>query len=627
MRFVPVLGLLNLLALGGCLGAGEQRCDGRGGPPTDSGTAAWSSHAQQRAGAAIDCDAYEITGRIAAYGPTQAEINSLQDRTRVGAQGALDAIRSGAVESSRLPLSSAHQEMFAAAAAAERASGSKPLLAWATDPWVALDPLERPAPADQPGELSAVLMRGERRALALNVRNTSAAARTLQVRVLLSNLPGKAVQIYRVNWTGNDKSDWAAAELELLGDASALRETRLLPGITQQIWLQIRPDSSAEPGRYDGSVELTSDDGEAVELALNVTVFRLQFPQQPSMHFGGWDYADGTGYAVTPRNRAAVVRHLQGRFVDTPWAQRQVIQDPGALRNWISQWTRARRFRVFVNVGHDIAGVDVADAHFAQTVATWARAWAVEIRRLGKSPDQFDLLLLDEPGTAEQADVTAAWARAIRDAGAGFHIWVDPVWKDPLTTPQTVIDAADTIAINLTLAENAGAYWEWARRLAREGKTIELYATAGPARRMDPYGYYRLAAWRAFCAGATALSFWSFADTGGARSDNEFAAAKVNYSPLFIDDESVRPGKHMEAAVEGIEDAEYLQMLKTVAATHESPDVRRRAAELLDQVSDFVASSPPSSDSLWKMRLASSQAEQQRIAIGQFLDALPQSAD
>jgi hypothetical protein len=637
---LPILGLLNLLALCGCLGATEQRCDGRGGPPVaDPSAAAGTSDAQQRAAAAIDCDAYEITGRIAALAPTRDEISSLQDRTRVQAQRALDAVESGAVESSRLPLSAAHREMYAAAAAAERASGSQPVLAWATDPWIALDPLERPA-ANQRGELSTALMRGERRALAVNLRNTSAVPRTLQVRILLSNLPGDALQIYRVNWTGNDKSDWAAAELELLGDASATRETLLLPGITQQIWIQIRPDSSADASRHSGSVEFTAEGGVAVQVPLNVTIFRTQFPREPSMHFGGWDYADGShdpGYALTRSNSAAVVQHLQGDFVDTPWARRQVLHwddldpnagaqrlpDASALQQWMAQWTGARRFRVFVDVDEDIGGIDIADDRFAHAVASWARAWAAEIQRLGKSPEQFDLLLRDEPDTPEEAALTEAWSRAIRRSGAGFRIWVDPVWQDPLMTPQSLIDAADTIAINLALAEKAGnAYWDWARRLAGEGKTIELYANEGPARRMDPYGYYRLTAWRAFFAGATAVSFWSFSDTGGGRSDNEFAAAAVDYSPLFIGDENVRSGKHMEAAVEGIEDAEYLQMLRVVANTHALPDVRRRAAELLDQVSSFVASSKSSWDASWKSGLASTQAEQQRIAIAEFLDSL-----
>jgi hypothetical protein len=636
---LPVVGLLNLLALSGCLGANEQRCDGRGGPPVgDSSAAAGTTDAQQRAAAAVDCDAYEITGRIAALAPTRDKISSLQDRTRLDAQRALAAVRSRAVESSRLPLSSAHRDMYAAAAAAERASGSEPVLAWATDPWMALDPLERPA-ANQRGELAVALMRGERRALAVNVRNTSAVPRVLQVRIFLANLPGDALQIYRVNWTGNDKSDWAAAELEPLGDASASRETLLLPGITQQIWMQISPDNSADAGRYSGSVEVSADGGVAVQVPLTVTIFRTQFPREPSMHFGGWDYADGSnhpGYAVTRGNSGAVARQLQAHFVDTPWAGRQVLHwddldlnagaqrppDASALQHWMAQWTGARRFRVLVDVD-DLRGIDVADDRFAPAVATWARAWAAEIRRLGKSPEQFDLLLRDEPGTSEEAAITEAWSRAIRGSGAGFRIWVDPVWQDPLKTPQSLIDAADTIAINLALAEKAGdAYWDWARRLAGEGKTIELYANEGPARRMDPYGYYRLTAWRAFFAGATAVSFWSFSDTGGGRSDNEFAAAEVDYSPLFIGEEKVRSGKHMEAAVEGIEDAEYLQMLQVVAHTHALPDARHTAAELLDQVSSFVASSQSSWDASWKSGLASTQAEQQRIAIALFLDSL-----
>ena len=131
--------------------------------------------------------------------------------------------------------------------------------------------------------------------------------------------------------------------------------------------------------------------------------------------------------------------------------------------------------------------------------------------------------------------------------------------------------------------------------------------------------------------GATAVSFWSFTDTRGTPSDNEFAATDFNYSPLFISDEFVRPGKHMEAAAEGIQDTQYFEMLRQVATAHPIETVRRQAQQLLDELTTFVYRSPPSSDAEWRSQSSKADwrsqrkakgADEYRVQIGEFLDSL-----
>jgi len=51
-------------------------------------------------------------------------------------------------------------------------------------------------------------------------------------------------------------------------------------------------------------------------------------------------------------------------------------------------------------------------------------------------------------------------------------------------------------------------------------------------------------------------------DSSGASSWNEYLARRGAFTPMFLDDTSVTHGKHMEAIREGIEDYEYLRMLR-----------------------------------------------------------------
>jgi hypothetical protein len=642
-RATCILAPLSLALLAGC----EQLPEGCAGLAESSASANYSSKAQQRAALAIDCDAQLIINHVSSVAVAEADRISLHDRTRELANAAREAVRVGSVESSRLPLSSAHQQMYAVAAEAEDATGSPAFSAWGTDPWEPLRPLERPADGGA-GTLSTALMPGERRSLALNVRSTLVNESKFWIQVNLTGLRPDAIQIYQVNWTGNDRSEWTAAELESLGDASSMREASILPGVTRQIWIQVHPDITTGAGLLLGNVSLSTPGGETTQVPIDIKVFKTPFPR-PSMHFGGWDYSFVNHYAVRETNRAQLVEYLQSRYVDTPWAQRtdKVMHwenldangnstaplDSSALEAWLSQWPSARRFRVHLHVDDHIAGIPATDARFTHAVATWAQAWATEIRRFNRAPEQFDLLLVDEPQTDEQFRITELWATAIRQSGAGFRIWTDLIAKDPAQIPESMFDVVDTVAVYLGLAElrTAGEHQSWARTFSQRGKTLELYTFDGPARRLDPYTYYRLTPWRAFFLSATAASFWSFTDNGGTPSDNEFAADDIDYSPLFVSDERVRPGKHMEAAAEGVQDAQYLEMLKQVATTHAVESVRRQAQRLLDEAAVFVYRSPKSSNAEWRSKPANAQwrsqreangADEHRVQIGDFLDSL-----
>ena len=76
----------------------------------------------------------------------------------------------------------------------------------------------------------------------------------------------------------------------------------------------------------------------------------------------------------------------------------------------------------------------------------------------------------------------------------------------------------------------------------------------------DPY-MGRLMPWTCWRHGAEAIHMWSFGDTGGASSWNEYLTTRLPYTPIFIDEVSVTAGKHLVAMREGIQDYEYFAML------------------------------------------------------------------
>jgi len=122
LHAVGVLGALILSLLAGC---SDLPCGGRGGPPVaDMSDEPWASVAQRRAASAIDFDARGVISRLSTLAVSGTQVKTLHDRTRVLATLALDVLRASPVESSRLPLSFAHQQMYEIAAEAERAAAS-----------------------------------------------------------------------------------------------------------------------------------------------------------------------------------------------------------------------------------------------------------------------------------------------------------------------------------------------------------------------------------------------------------------------------------------------------------------------------------------------------------------------
>ena len=228
--------------------------------------------------------------RQLAIAPTEAD--ALQKRTSDLAQLAIDALDSAAFVSARLPLTTDHQLMYEVAAEAERAAGSAALLAWATNPWAPLDPLERPAEGSEQRVCRQPSCAANAALSPLNVRSTAAAPREINLEVSVADLPEQRMQVHKVNWTGNDRSDWLAAELEPVELRNGAGTLRLLPGITQQIWIQVDGDAGTAPGRYSGSVRLGSANTASVEIPIELQVFARALPQQLTTHFGGWDYAD-----------------------------------------------------------------------------------------------------------------------------------------------------------------------------------------------------------------------------------------------------------------------------------------------------------------------------------------------
>ena len=540
------------------------------------------------------------------------------------------------------PLNDVHARTFSLHGAVRAARGLPPLVAWKANCW---DPLGLTELADPPPAPSVALvaMRGETRAGAVNLTNCIERPITVQVR--LTGLPPSAnpgyISVHEVAWTHTREGKPVAAALPEAPLSDGGYTVSVPAGMTRQVWLSVTPRDVAG-GTYRGAVVVSWAGGQPLTVPLSLRVLDLDFPDEPSLSVGGWDYTDVSRmYGVTPENREALIAHLQERYVDSPWATSGVLAvgtfdgegtytqepDTGRFDAWVDLWQGARRYCVFAAVRDSIAGTKIGEPLFDKKVAAWIRFWVKHARTREIQPGQLYLLLVDEPHDNNQDQTIVAWARAIKAVEPDVVIWEDPTYSDPTEATAELMAASDMLCPNRPMILREGeAFEQFYRDQHRAGKRLDLYSCSGPSRMLDPYSYHRLQAWDCFDMGAEGTFFWAFGDTGGGSSWNEYLTQRRSFTPLFLGPASVTAGKHMEAIRESVQDFEYLTMLRKRVGELEgggqaSPYLVQ-AKQLLTDAVKRVMSAEGATELDWLEEKDRSVADTVRIEIGTMLERL-----
>ena len=384
-----------------------------------------------------------------------------------------------------------------------------------------------------------------------------------------------------------------------------------------------------------------------MSIPLELRVLSGSFPARPTLHLGGWDYTDGDQiYGLTPNNRDALIRQLRLLNVDSPWATSAVIPsgrydaagrlvDPpptAPFDRWTADWPDASGYYIFVNAADSFGGAGISEnPRFRTAVGQWITFWTRHAGTRGITSSRLALLLVDEPHTPAQHNRIVEWARAIKAAEPGIRIWEDPNDADPAQANPASMDAADILALKRSLiARHGAAFVDFYRRRAAKGQELGVYGTDGPVRLLDPYSYYRLQAWVCADLGAKSSSFWSFSDDGGGHSWNEYATGRNVYSPWFLSRDRVTTSKHSEAIREGVEDFEYLTLLRDRVAALQRSDPHRpglaHAVDVLSTATKTVLQSPGADDERWTAGKDRSVAERVRLSIADAIESLREAA-
>lgn len=541
-----------------------------------------------------------------------------------------------------IPYGPEHAALFALRAEVWKARGGAPWVAWVPNTW---DPaeLEASPPAESAGTIAVDAMQGEYRASAVNLAARIAQPRTVRVR--FEGIPGSPAPPYLsvadVPWTDTGSGVPVLAALPEARREGDAWLCDLDAGLTGQLWLTFHPTDLA-PGVYTGSLLAESDGLPALRVPVRFRVWPFDFPKQTTLWLGGWSYVNAGAYGMTPENADAFVAHLRSHFVNAPWATSQVLMtcrfdpadaskvelDPAAFDAWIDRFPDARAYLVFLSAGDSLDGSAVGTPEFRRKVAAWISAWVGHLGKRGIAPNRLGLLIADEPHEGSNQEATiVGWAKAIHAAEPQVLVWEDPTYSDPAAAPAELFEACSVLCPNRPMWLEGGAkFAEFYLSQQDRGRTLQLYSCSGPARLLDPYGYYRLQAWHCWQIGATGSFFWAFGDNSGASSWNEYLANQGPYTPLYLDSAGVTPGKQMEAIRESVEDYEYLVLLRDAIQRARAAGGReeavRQAQSVLDLAAGDVLSGPGATSLRWHEPQDRTLADRMRIRVLEALKAV-----
>ena len=511
--------------------------------------------------------------------------------TRLAALGqAIDTMPTVPMEGFRavLPMLPLEKDIFALQAEVWRAQGKPALRVWANQRWDPLEPSQEPPEGGAAPALKVDMMGNEYRAGVVNLTNAS--DRPLQLALRLTGLPGGTnpgyVKVYQVEHVGTRWFDSVAAALPEVKATASGYPIEVPVGMTRQVWFTFNP-RTLKGGTYNGSIEISG--GATVQkVPVKLAVWPIRFPDHTTLSLGGWDYTNNEkSYGITARNRDAVLAYLKAHYVNLPWgsgalpmgafdaAGNMAAPDTTNFDNWLKTWPNANLYAVFVPSQDNLGGVKMGTPLFNTMVGYWAHFWAQHARDKGLKPSQLALLIYDEPSKKSQYDIIVAWGKAIKAAEPELRLWEDP---QP-TEPNDVVEMLATVDIIAPYRSqylmNPGGWLQKLYENARQqGKDLSFYNADGPARTFDPYSFYLLQEWHVFVNGGSSSCFWAFSDNGGVDCWNEYPA-KGNgpYCPYYLSDDSITGAKYMEAIREGVEDYEYLTMLKRRVAELEKKGV------------------------------------------------------
>ncbi len=486
-----------------------------------------------------------------------------------------------ATTSSELPLANypLSAKILALNAFAQRAKGYAKPFAWKSNRWENVTLIGNAPEYKKKVSLAVTMMRGEVRSDAFSIANPTDQPQefAIDVSAFSRSLGIKVLQAVVTDTIESETLSSALRELEMVGGKA---KVTVPAGCNVQIWIMCHKPS-AKAGTYSAKVKVKGLKNP--NIVMNVEIVDIDFPKDPQLNVGGWEYA-GT---YNDMNRIANIEMLREIGVNSTWAKTDVMpMNPnfdaeGRLVNaaeldfsrfdaWTEDWPAAH-FYCIANFMSKTEFFDepIRNPRCANMLIDYFKALEDHMSDLKLKPEQLVFLFMDEPNTLEVDQIVVDFFKAVRKGNLKMQFFQDPIWPYPEQGMPEAFSLTDILCPNTPMMIGYGqSFKDFYNRQREDGRKLWLYSCSGPSKQLDPLHYWRGQAWQCHQIKANGSFFWAFGDTAGVGDSWDiYVRNNTEFSPYFVSrDGPPTDSKQAEGIRESIADFEYVKMLEAEIA-------------------------------------------------------------
>jgi len=357
------------------------------------------------------------------------------------------------------------------------------------------------------------------------------------------------------------------------------------PWETRQLWVTLQA-KEAEAGVYSGKITLRAitERKASLEIPLYLRVYPMTIPCPSRMAFCNW-----TSAAIKDVRRLDdLLDHYTNIFMaGAPSVlfnpEGEIVQEPD-YSQYDPVFKRLKGRVIFLVSGFQntvrfTEDVPYMSDKWKKAYAKWLKIWVRHLRDIGIGYEDFALYPRDEPGLFKGPIIDAVHeiAKLTKEVDPRVQVYTNPTGGGNAANLKKLEPYIDIWCPNLLRLVRKDR--EVLQFFKRKGKPVWCYEACGKVKNLHPLDYYRMQPWVAWRHGLDGAGFWTY----------EYGDLWDRWAQfgLVYDGDGPIPSKRWEAYRDGVEDFNYLSLLKQATKAAESlgilPEQVAKAKKLMEE--------------------------------------------
>jgi len=353
---------------------------------------------------------------------------------------------------------------------------------------------------------------------------------------------------------------------------------------SRQLWITVQAKGASE-GVYTGRIRLKAlyEENASMDIPLELRVYPIAIPSKSRMAFCNW-----TSVPLDDRRKLDdLLNHYTNVFIMGAPSVRfnpdcEIVGEINYSR-YDATFRELKGRAIFLipafqSTVRFTEPVPYMSDTWKKAYAKWLKIWVEHLKEIGIGYEDFALYPYDEPGLFKGPIIDRVYevAKLTKEADPHVQVYANPTGGANARNLEKLRPYIDIWCPFLVLIRKDNELLSF---LKETGKPIWCYEAEGRVKNLHPLDYYRMQPWVAWRYGLDGAGFWTYEWRVDLRD------RWTQYGLIYNGDGPI-PSKRWEAYRDGVEDYNYLALLREAADEADSlgvaPDLVGNARKLLE---------------------------------------------